>query len=44
MVESGKERAPVFSYVKSRGLYAGISILGQVFVGESSCGAHMVGE
>ncbi|KAH8078603.1 hypothetical protein HD553DRAFT_277760, partial [Filobasidium floriforme] len=32
VVESGKERAPVFSYVKSRGLYAGISILGQVFV------------
>ena len=34
VAESGREGAPVYSYVKSRGLYAGISILGQVFVGQ----------
>lgn len=33
-MEAGREAAPVFSYVKSRGLYAGVSILGQVFIGE----------
>lgn len=33
-MEAGREAAPVFSYVKSRGLYAGVSILGQVFVGK----------
>lgn len=32
VAEVGTDRAPVFSYVKSRGVYAGISILGQVFV------------
>lgn len=26
------DRAPIFSYVKSRGMYAGIEIMGQVFV------------
>lgn len=31
-VEAGKERAPVFSYVKSRGFYAGVELVGQVFV------------
>lgn len=31
-VEAGKEKAPVFSYIKSRGLYAGVEIVGQVFV------------
>lgn len=30
--ETGKQMTPVFSYVKSRGLYAGISVLGQIFV------------
>lgn len=34
VMEAGREAAPVFSYVKSRGLYAGVSILGQVFVGK----------
>ena len=31
-VEAGRERAPVFSYVKSRGFYAGVELVGQVFV------------
>jgi len=31
-VEAGKEKAPVFSYVRSRGLYAGVQLVGQVFV------------
>lgn len=31
-VEAGKEKAPVFSYVKSRGFYAGVEVVGQVFV------------
>lgn len=31
-MEAGKERSPVFSYVKSRGLYAGVEVVGQVFV------------
>ncbi|WVW81415.1 hypothetical protein I302_103408 [Kwoniella bestiolae CBS 10118] len=31
-VEAGKERAPLFSYVKSRGVYAGVEVVGQVFV------------
>lgn len=31
-VEIGKERAPLLSYVKTRGLYAGIQLVGQVFV------------
>ena len=31
-VEAGLEKAPVFSYVKSRGLYAGVELVGQVFV------------
>ncbi|KAJ9094553.1 hypothetical protein QFC20_006868 [Naganishia adeliensis] len=30
--EAGVERAPVFSYIRSRGFYAGISIMGQVFI------------
>lgn len=30
----GLEKAPVFSYIRSRGFYAGISIMGQVFIGE----------
>ena len=31
-MEAGKEKAPVFSYVKSRGFYAGVEVVGQVFV------------
>ncbi|KAJ9113202.1 hypothetical protein QFC22_006041 [Naganishia vaughanmartiniae] len=31
--EAGLERAPVFSYIRSRGFYAGVSIMGQVFIG-----------
>lgn len=31
-MESGKEGAPVFSYIKSRGLYAGVEAIGQVFL------------
>ncbi|WRT63354.1 uncharacterized protein IL334_000259 [Kwoniella shivajii] len=31
-VEAGLERAPLFSYVKSRGVYAGVEVVGQVFV------------
>jgi hypothetical protein len=31
-VEAGRERAPVFSYVRSRGMYAGVEVVGQVFV------------
>ena len=31
-VEAGLEKAPVFSYVRSRGLYAGVELVGQVFV------------
>lgn len=31
-MESGKEGVPVFSYVKSRGLYAGVEAVGQVFL------------
>ncbi|KAJ9104653.1 hypothetical protein QFC21_002151 [Naganishia friedmannii] len=30
--EAGLERAPVFSYIRSRGFYAGVSIMGQVFI------------
>lgn len=30
--EAGLEKAPIFSYVKSRGMYAGIEAVGQVFV------------
>lgn len=31
-VESGRDQVPIFSYVKSKGMYAGIEIMGQVFV------------
>lgn len=31
-VEAGKEKAAVFSYIKSRGMYAGLEVVGQVFV------------
>ncbi|WWC85460.1 uncharacterized protein L201_000323 [Kwoniella dendrophila CBS 6074] len=31
-VEAGRERAPLFSYVKSKGVYAGVEVVGQVFV------------
>ncbi len=31
-MEAGKEKAPVFSYVRSRGLYAGVQLVGQVFI------------
>lgn len=31
-VEAGLEKAPLFSYVRSRGMYAGVEIVGQVFV------------
>lgn len=31
-IEAGKERAPVLSYVKSRGFYAGVQLVGQVFI------------
>ncbi|TXT07087.1 hypothetical protein VHUM_03257 [Vanrija humicola] len=30
-VEAGKEKAPVFSYINSRGLYAGVEVVGQAF-------------
>jgi lipid-binding SYLF domain-containing protein len=33
--ESGvkvKERAPIYSYITTKGLYAGLSIVGQLFV------------
>lgn len=31
-MEAGMSRAPVFSYVRSRGLYAGVQLVGQVFI------------
>ena len=31
-MEAGIEKAPVFSYVRSRGMYAGVEVVGQVFV------------
>lgn len=31
-IESSVERAPIQSYVKSRGLYAGIEVMGQAFL------------
>lgn len=31
-METGIEKAPVFSYVRSRGMYAGVEVVGQVFV------------
>lgn len=30
-VEAGREAAPVFSYVKSKGMYAGVEVVGQIF-------------
>lgn len=30
--EAGLERAPIFSYVRSRGIYAGVEMTGQVFI------------
>lgn len=30
-VEAGKERAAVFSYINSRGMYAGVEVVGQAF-------------
>jgi hypothetical protein len=33
---TGIEQAPVFSYIRSRGFYAGVSIMGQVFIGEQA--------
>jgi lipid-binding SYLF domain-containing protein len=30
-MEAGREAAPVFSYVKSRGMYAGVEVVGQIF-------------
>ncbi|KAL1405604.1 hypothetical protein Q8F55_009243 [Vanrija albida] len=29
--EAGKERAPVFSYINSKGMYAGVEVVGQAF-------------
>ena len=40
-VEAGVERSPVFSYVKSRGLYAGVEVVGQVFVERFDENGHM---
>ncbi len=31
-LEAGIEKSPVFSYIRSRGMYAGVEIVGQVFV------------
>lgn len=31
-VEAGMETAPIWSYVRSRGMYAGVEVVGQVFV------------
>lgn len=31
-VEAGMEKTPIWSYVKSKGMYAGIEVVGQVFV------------
>lgn len=31
-MEMGIEKAPVFSYTRSRGMYAGVSVVGQIFV------------
>ncbi len=31
-MEMSKDKNPVFSYVRSRGLYAGVQLVGQVFV------------
>ncbi|CAO1614806.1 unnamed protein product [Parajaminaea phylloscopi] len=31
-MESGVERAPIYSYVQSRGLYAGVELMGQAFL------------
>jgi SH3 domain-containing YSC84-like protein 1 len=31
-MEAGKEKAPVFSYIRSRGMFAGVQLVGQVFV------------
>ncbi|BEI87847.1 uncharacterized protein CcaverHIS019_0105650 [Cutaneotrichosporon cavernicola] len=40
-VEAGREAAPVFSYVKSRGMYAGVEVVGQVFVSRFDENAEM---
>ena len=40
-MEAGKEKAPVFSYIRSRGLYAGLEIMGQVFVERADENASM---
>lgn len=29
--EAGIERSPIFSYVRTRGMYAGVELMGQVF-------------
>ncbi|CEH12489.1 Uncharacterized conserved protein [Ceraceosorus bombacis] len=31
-LEGGMERAPIYSYVRSRGMYAGVEMMGQVFI------------
>lgn len=31
-MESGVDRAPIYSYVRSRGLYAGVEVMGQAFL------------
>ncbi|GMK54300.1 hypothetical protein CspeluHIS016_0108860 [Cutaneotrichosporon spelunceum] len=40
-MEAGREAAPVFSYVKSRGMYAGVEVVGQVFVSRFEENANM---
>lgn len=31
-VEAGLDKAPIWSYIKSKGMYAGVEVVGQVFV------------
>jgi lipid-binding SYLF domain-containing protein len=31
-VEAGMEKSPIWSYIKSQGMYAGVEVVGQVFV------------
>ncbi|CAK9786309.1 DUF500-domain-containing protein [Cutaneotrichosporon oleaginosum] len=40
-MEAGREAAPVFSYVKSKGIYAGIEVVGQVFASRFDENAEM---
>ncbi|ORY32006.1 hypothetical protein BCR39DRAFT_593285 [Naematelia encephala] len=40
-VEAGMEKAPLLSYVRSRGVYAGVELVGQVFIERFEENAHM---